>query len=443
MCGIVGLIAKTQNISLPYYSDNLFTWMLRCDTIRGLDSTGVFGVAESGQLDYLKADTNAFIFTMSQQYGDFIRRYKNYKFIVGHNRKATSGSISAANAHPFQERHIILVHNGTLFNAKTLAETEVDSHAIAHALADHDTVTALGKISGAYALVWYDQNDKTLNLARNKDRPLYLVEYDDYWAIASEPGLPMWLNSRDQRKSMKVVVVPTEKILVFSLNDLQKGFCEVPYDEYKSWKTPTNYPITSSGFGMWKPVNQVHTLPQTETSLSFKTRELLTAGKDIAFKLEDSKPENGIEILIGHPLFDNYVDENILVRAVLKRGEDPFKYFDDHLKGDFWMGKIQHFRNMAGIPTVFVTGISKLAFVQDCNGAVNHKLDLERALLEYPCRKCFKKITIDQVSGGIARRNKTDNTWRIICPSCLKLTIEEHQIPNRLVESEQGSLIVH
>jgi len=100
---------------------------------------------------------------------------------VGHSRSATSGSISTKNAHPFVQGDIMLVHNGTLRSTFNLPhpkpETDVDSDVLCYNLAHVDPVDAheiLGKIQGAYALVWFDLRDQTVNFARNSERPFHM-----------------------------------------------------------------------------------------------------------------------------------------------------------------------------------------------------------------------------------------------------------------------------
>jgi hypothetical protein len=101
---------------------------------------------------------------------------KDGKIFVGHNRAATKGDITDANAHPFSvDDKIVLVHNGTVRgDHKKLKDTEVDTEAIAHVIAEEPDISkALKKINAAYALVWYDIQKKKLHLIRNHERPLY------------------------------------------------------------------------------------------------------------------------------------------------------------------------------------------------------------------------------------------------------------------------------
>ena len=58
MCGIVGLISKNKS-GFEHWSSSLFTQLLQMDSIRGKDSTGVFGVDQQNKIDLLKGDTNA------------------------------------------------------------------------------------------------------------------------------------------------------------------------------------------------------------------------------------------------------------------------------------------------------------------------------------------------------------------------------------------------
>jgi len=115
--------------------------------------------------------------------------------LVGHNRKATKGEISDENAHPFNRGDIVLVHNGSLFNHKQVANTEVDSEAIADALNTHDNgdlETVFGKLTGAYSCVWYDNRDQTLNFFRNGARPMYLYRDTNRTLFASEAVMIMY-----------------------------------------------------------------------------------------------------------------------------------------------------------------------------------------------------------------------------------------------------------
>lgn len=199
MCGIVALISKQPN-GLFAFDKDLFEEGLIADTVRGMDSTGVFGVTMKNELHVVKQGIDAITFMRSPGYKEWAAKISQYRAIVGHNRKATSGSIKSENAHPFKEGNIVLVHNGMLWNAKELnQEVEVDSHALCHEFATKGAKETLKNVSGAFALVWYDLEKKELYLWRNSERPLSLIEAHDKVIISSELQMMKWILSRDKR----------------------------------------------------------------------------------------------------------------------------------------------------------------------------------------------------------------------------------------------------
>lgn len=158
-----------------------FRDMLFVDTLRGFDATGVFGVDYNKNVSLIKAAIPGPEFIAKQEFGDFTREaVKRGQILVGHNRAATKGAADKdENAHPFcVDDKIVLVQNGS-YNGdwKHLADTEVDSDAIAHLLArEEDIGKALRQVNAAYALVWYNVDTSTLYIIRNSQRPLYIAK---------------------------------------------------------------------------------------------------------------------------------------------------------------------------------------------------------------------------------------------------------------------------
>jgi len=156
------------------------------DTLRGYDSTGVCLVRNDYTARVVKKATWAPSFLMSKAFDETDKQlYNNGKIFMGHNRKATVGEISSENAHPFiVNNELVLMHNGSLPTHKHLADTTVDSEAIAQYLhANWDEAAdakakadLLAKIGGAWALVWYDLRTEKLNIVRNAQRPLYIYD---------------------------------------------------------------------------------------------------------------------------------------------------------------------------------------------------------------------------------------------------------------------------
>lgn len=110
-------------------------------------------------------------------------------FIAGHCRAATIGKINEETAHPYRHRHIQGMHNGTVPSmdpGKEFDETHTDSRMIIESLAENGLEKTIEDMKyGAYALVWANNQDKTLNFYRNDKRTLYFMETTDgtiYWA---------------------------------------------------------------------------------------------------------------------------------------------------------------------------------------------------------------------------------------------------------------------
>lgn len=215
MCGIVGLVSKGNSGFFKNQLD-VFHELLYVDNFRGDDSTGVFMVDRDGDLELAKSSNSAPDYQREKEYHELMRRaFSKGKAIIGHNRKATKGSITDENAHPFVvDNRIILVHNGTLFGdyKKLVPEgesVEVDSHAIAHLIHKHedDVGAAMQEIQGAYTLVWFDMKKQTLNFLRNSQRPLAFMETSDSYIFASEKNMLTWMVDRH---NLKVVQPPVE-----------------------------------------------------------------------------------------------------------------------------------------------------------------------------------------------------------------------------------------
>ena len=178
MCGIVGYIT-TQNEIYENARRGFFKYALMLDTLRGPDSTGVITVSKKFTVNRYKTLSSGFRMATSAAFDDNV---PNGWGAIGHNRSATIGDITVDNAHPFKFGRISLVHNGTLNNRgrnfRTFDNTlEVDSMQIAKAIADvppKEATRILELIDGDFALVWVDERDRSINMARNTGRPMHL-----------------------------------------------------------------------------------------------------------------------------------------------------------------------------------------------------------------------------------------------------------------------------
>lgn len=411
MCGIVGLISK-KNFGFDYTAKELFTDELRMNSIRGVDSTGAFGINKDGKLDVIKGDTNAWQFVTCKNYQEFEAKIsQQYHIVIGHNRAATKGTITAANAHPFKEDNICLVHNGTIYNQEALDKNvDVDSHAIAKALTKADAKTALNLIHGPFALVWYDSKQRTLNLARNDDRPLFILEYEDFWNISSEPGLPYWLNGRANRKIVGIpMLIPTEKILRFELDELQKGYTEVAFDNYEY--TP---PVVQYSLPYRAPQNHLHVIKDQNIYP-------VKCGDELVFKVDDMKFDDRIYTIFGHPIFNGEVDENILVKL-----SKTFKTDVDALvSAGYGIGNVSSISTV-GSMTVFILSFAAPHHIHiDANNNKTTDQEIKEAIAK-GCGRCKEVMSFVDIASSIVRKKK-DGTYRLLCKKCLNESLA--QIP--------------
>jgi hypothetical protein len=156
------------------------------------------------------------------------------RILVGHNRKATQGSINSINAHPFHSGNIVLVHNGTLRgdHKKDYAPVDVDSHALAIAFDEQGAENVIPKINGAFALIWWDVSKNRLFAVRNDERPLSIVETDEFYVVLSEPWMAMQLLAREHKKVLDVIDIEPGKLHEFEIGgnytikdiEVQKGY---------------------------------------------------------------------------------------------------------------------------------------------------------------------------------------------------------------------------
>jgi asparagine synthetase B (glutamine-hydrolysing) len=198
MCGIVGILKKAGKFVTSDELD-IFSQMLYCDALRGFDSTGIFGVDRVGNVDYIKTCDEASDLLESTEYKAW-RQHMLFEAhcVFGHNRNATVGAHTDANAHPFIKDNTILIHNGTCYTHKDIAEASVDSEAICIGMTTLGYEKTIKLINGGTALVWYDAETHLLRIYRNKDRPLWMIETPNAFYVASEPQMLRWLLERNK-----------------------------------------------------------------------------------------------------------------------------------------------------------------------------------------------------------------------------------------------------
>jgi predicted glutamine amidotransferase len=201
MCGLVGVIGAIGAVERA-----AFEKLLIFDQVRGKDSTGVAVIGADGEASIIKRLGSPDVILDSREYSAKASRANNLA-LIGHNRFATQGGVSAVNAHPFEIGKIVGAHNGTIHNKDKLGfdgkSHPVDSFMLYEHLSHfgvRETISKLNSYSDAYALTWWDSDNETMNFLRNEDRPLFFAETSDCLFWASEAWMLEGIRNKPYEK---------------------------------------------------------------------------------------------------------------------------------------------------------------------------------------------------------------------------------------------------
>lgn len=171
MCGIVGVAGD-----LAVKHERVFTDLLVMNQLRGFDSIGVAKIGYARKPTVLKTLEHPASLIQSKEYKDLLSG--SNRVLLGHNRAATVGDVNVLNAHPFTHGAITGVHNGTVAYRKDLEDHQnfqVDSDNIYYHINKKGVKDLWPKLWGAASLVWWNEDEESLNFLRNKERPMYLA----------------------------------------------------------------------------------------------------------------------------------------------------------------------------------------------------------------------------------------------------------------------------
>lgn len=200
MCGLIG-VASTERLKNSRNRGEAFADGMWMNTLRGDHSTGFAAIAidkEKEEPYIFKRAMNGPDFLSMAQTQRVLKDIEKFSMLLGHNRFSTIGSHSTSNAHPFNFGHITLTHNGHVNNAVSLLPAGktcpiyVDSAQVAMAMSLIGEKEVLERATGAFAFVWHDAKDGTLNFARNTDRPLkfcYVKDENTMWWMSERAML--------------------------------------------------------------------------------------------------------------------------------------------------------------------------------------------------------------------------------------------------------------
>ena len=191
MCGLCGVITSKQ---LYTREISIFKDLLNIGQKRGYDSTGVAMFDKNGG-EVSLAKTIGVPYQLFNRYPGLLEmteflRGKTIKWLMGHNRKATRGLLTAQIHTPFHHGSIVGSHNGTLpiASEKILKDSFIksvegemdgttDSEMLFLAMSKGNSLKDLfkKKVAGDYALTWYDDVSEKFYIYRNSKRPLSFI----------------------------------------------------------------------------------------------------------------------------------------------------------------------------------------------------------------------------------------------------------------------------
>lgn len=167
--------------------------------MRGVHSTGVAACAPS-EVEIKKLALDPINFLDLTSVKSMITVHA--QALIGHNRQATAGAVNNANAHPFQHGTITLVHNGTLTNKLSLERLytapkfDTDSELVCWLIDNYELSGVIKALEGAFALVWWDSSDNSINMISNGEREFHIAADSQtlYWG--SEKKMLDWCMDR-------------------------------------------------------------------------------------------------------------------------------------------------------------------------------------------------------------------------------------------------------
>lgn len=230
MCGLVGIAGDCTGS----WKD-IFQELLLVDTVRGPHSTGAGFVGRQNEEFMLdKRLGNPFNLFGQEPFEKAMSLSHPQKVMMGHNRSATIGEKTVDNAHPFKFTNVIGAHNGTLdkWCIKDLTNHNLygtDSQAIFATIEEKGIDEAIKLMCGAWALVYFDKRDHTLNMIRNGKRPLW-------YTYSSDRTTLVWASEVE----MLEYVLGRRKKTIQKGDDGKPQYFQPPSDMLYSWEIPSS-----------------------------------------------------------------------------------------------------------------------------------------------------------------------------------------------------------
>lgn len=227
MCGICGMMGERM-VEREFQA---FDALFHISALRGAHSSGLMGVHEDpkNKGKYVVATAKStlssteFLFEKEEMFKKY-RKENKPRILVGHCRLASQGKIIKENAHPFSFSNIVGVHNGTITSEMiNRKKFDTDSETLYYNINEkgiEETIEKLKPHNAAYALVWFNKKEQTLNFLRNYERTLHFAinEWGTlYWA--SEREFLEFIFKRYKMETKQSFHLSTDTLMSYHINE--------------------------------------------------------------------------------------------------------------------------------------------------------------------------------------------------------------------------------
>lgn len=195
MCGIVGIASGTLSLK----EVGMFDDLMIVSNLRGRQGSGIITIGKEAGGKDLHLHNIKVLGSGVQAISSSEYRKRAYggtpSVLVGHTRWPTKGGTDINAVHPHVFDKVVGVHNGTLQRVAQsyVTQNESDSSLFYQSVNDLGIEEALAQAKGAYALVFVDTENQTLNFIRNHERPLYIAKIR--WGMFGKTA--MWASEAD------------------------------------------------------------------------------------------------------------------------------------------------------------------------------------------------------------------------------------------------------
>ena len=194
MCGLAGVMSRNLDMTqLSKFKDIYTIAQIRGDTGAGVAVVPLQTGNSIRHVGIRRTTWSSGHLVTTSDFFDAVK--KPCSIVVGHARAPTRGGSDIKNVHPHRHGDIILVHNGTMTTVDrvpvTVGQKHTDSAMIAECISEKGPHHFVENSIGAYALVWIDLKNQTLNFLRNSERTLWLgMEKDS--AVSGKLAAVWW-----------------------------------------------------------------------------------------------------------------------------------------------------------------------------------------------------------------------------------------------------------